>query len=337
MKVYHYDLNGLYQGESDANPSPLEPGKWLVPAYATLDKPPTPGAGQIAKFQNGAWSLVEDPNAILSKHVIFWRDMQGKDTAVLGGGIYSDFRMGDGSVYLNGQPADGSEGVNHTVFDTPPNGWDIKNANGVYLKKVVNGSLVDRTEVDIIHDDFVALNTKFVIFYRNASGKDKKVIDGINYGAALIPGTLNLKYKDTPLSHPSMAEIGAIVLDSMPVDWNLKNARGVPLKKVNDTNDGIEDRLQTAIDVDAENKAGIEADADQAIKDALLAATGQNMDYTTHLMIVVRAQDVLMNQGSHTQQEIDNANAVLAVYRPLFAEIQQIRADRDAKIAALEA
>lgn len=43
MLVYNYDKRtGLYIGSSEADPSPLEPGKYLIPAQATKKVPPTP-------------------------------------------------------------------------------------------------------------------------------------------------------------------------------------------------------------------------------------------------------------------------------------------------------
>ncbi len=61
MLIYHYDRDTFaYLGSSEARPSPLEPGKFLIPAYATELMPPSPAQGQIATFneQTGAWSLV---------------------------------------------------------------------------------------------------------------------------------------------------------------------------------------------------------------------------------------------------------------------------------------
>jgi hypothetical protein len=61
MKIYHVDpQSGEYLGESDARESPIEPGIYLVPEFATQRPPPTPGNNQVAALVEGEWQLVED-------------------------------------------------------------------------------------------------------------------------------------------------------------------------------------------------------------------------------------------------------------------------------------
>jgi hypothetical protein len=64
MKIYHYDrATGEYLGEDNATQSPLEPDVWLIPAYATTERPPVPGLHQAAVFNdlNGnTWQIVPD-------------------------------------------------------------------------------------------------------------------------------------------------------------------------------------------------------------------------------------------------------------------------------------
>jgi len=51
MKIYNYNwATGEFLGESEADPSPLAPGKWIIPAYATAKIPPDLEPGQIAIF-----------------------------------------------------------------------------------------------------------------------------------------------------------------------------------------------------------------------------------------------------------------------------------------------
>lgn len=60
MKLYHYDTLGLYIGQSEADPNPMEPGNFLIPANAT-DMPP--GEGENI-FKSGAWNKQPDNRGI---------------------------------------------------------------------------------------------------------------------------------------------------------------------------------------------------------------------------------------------------------------------------------
>lgn len=64
MKVYSYNwATGAYIGEGEADASPLQPGVWLVPAYATLKKPPEaqPGKQAVYNKETDTWSLEPAP------------------------------------------------------------------------------------------------------------------------------------------------------------------------------------------------------------------------------------------------------------------------------------
>lgn len=62
MKIFHYHPDtGIYLGEGMADPSPLEPGQWLIPAYATSAAPPDAPDGQQAVMLRGAWRLQTIP------------------------------------------------------------------------------------------------------------------------------------------------------------------------------------------------------------------------------------------------------------------------------------
>ncbi len=60
MKVYYYDENGIYTGPGLAPPSPLEPGRFLIPAKAALVEPPEAGPGQSPVWNGVAWELKPD-------------------------------------------------------------------------------------------------------------------------------------------------------------------------------------------------------------------------------------------------------------------------------------
>lgn len=63
MNVYHYHpTTGEYVGQSEADPSPLEPGVFLVPAYATSVAPPsTCTEGYFIAWDGNAWAEVAIP------------------------------------------------------------------------------------------------------------------------------------------------------------------------------------------------------------------------------------------------------------------------------------
>lgn len=61
MKIYNYNPdNGIYLGEAEADESPLEPGVFLIPAYATETAPPELADKQVAIFNNDAWKALPD-------------------------------------------------------------------------------------------------------------------------------------------------------------------------------------------------------------------------------------------------------------------------------------
>lgn len=64
MKVYQYDVAGIYIGEEVADPSPLEPGKYLIPARCTQVAPPAEiPEGKAARWNGAGWALVNAPTA----------------------------------------------------------------------------------------------------------------------------------------------------------------------------------------------------------------------------------------------------------------------------------
>jgi hypothetical protein len=65
MIVYHYDsLSGVYLNTaSEAEPDPMDPGKWLIPANSTPLVPPSPPDPKLkqAVFRNGDWLIEPIP------------------------------------------------------------------------------------------------------------------------------------------------------------------------------------------------------------------------------------------------------------------------------------
>jgi hypothetical protein len=65
MKIYHFhpDTKQLL-GAHVADPSPLEPGKWLIPANATSEEPPAALDGKTRQFVGGSWSYHDIPQEV---------------------------------------------------------------------------------------------------------------------------------------------------------------------------------------------------------------------------------------------------------------------------------
>ena len=63
MRIYHYDhVTGEFLGAGSADPSPLEPDVYLIPANATDIAPPECGAGERSVFRAAAWNIEAIPN-----------------------------------------------------------------------------------------------------------------------------------------------------------------------------------------------------------------------------------------------------------------------------------
>jgi hypothetical protein len=78
MRIYHYSpATGELLYDSEAQPSPLEPGKFLIPASATDQVPQKAGAQEIAVFTNGEWTLQPD-----FREQIFYRKADGVDVVI---------------------------------------------------------------------------------------------------------------------------------------------------------------------------------------------------------------------------------------------------------------
>lgn len=60
--VYQTDFNGVYVGPTLADPSPLEPGVWLIPAGCVEVPPPAVDAGFIAVWRDGDWQVMRLPS-----------------------------------------------------------------------------------------------------------------------------------------------------------------------------------------------------------------------------------------------------------------------------------
>ena len=96
MNIFHYHPEtGALLGEGTADPSPLEPGKWLIPAHATTATPPTAQDGEQALWINGAWQVQfipepepepePEPTEPQPNYVAFW-------DALIASAVYASIR-----------------------------------------------------------------------------------------------------------------------------------------------------------------------------------------------------------------------------------------------------
>lgn len=61
MDIFNYDpRTGAFTGASVADASPLEPGKFLVPAYAVTVPPPQFPSGSVAAWNDASWVVLMD-------------------------------------------------------------------------------------------------------------------------------------------------------------------------------------------------------------------------------------------------------------------------------------
>jgi hypothetical protein len=97
MNIYHYHPEtGALLGEGTADLSPLEPGKWLVPAHATAIEPLRSNENEQAIWVNSNWQLQpipepeppsepEPPEPPQPDYVTFW-------DALIASSVYASIR-----------------------------------------------------------------------------------------------------------------------------------------------------------------------------------------------------------------------------------------------------
>ncbi len=86
MLIYHYDPDGVYVGSSEADPSPLEPGVFLIPARATALAPPHTGENEAAVFDGAGWTVKPD-----FRGAVYWlADGEKRDIVDVGEAIPAD-------------------------------------------------------------------------------------------------------------------------------------------------------------------------------------------------------------------------------------------------------
>ena len=87
-KIFNYSPDtGELLSESLADDSPLEPGKYLIPAHATDIEPPVAGTGQRVVFVNGGWVVesIPYPSAEQIKGIVWGLIKAERDRRKAGG------------------------------------------------------------------------------------------------------------------------------------------------------------------------------------------------------------------------------------------------------------
>lgn len=91
MRIFHYDISGLFTCEGVADESPLEPGVYLIPAGATVVEPPETEDGQLARWDGSNWQIENVPVPVELEPAVPTRvTMRQARLALLGAGLLDD-------------------------------------------------------------------------------------------------------------------------------------------------------------------------------------------------------------------------------------------------------
>lgn len=103
LVIYHADgLTGEFIGSGYADPDPMEPGNWLIPARAYREKPPETEERKVAVWGENGWELVFD----FRGQVYSIEDgaaVQHHSLGELPYGLTVDAKPGVDYVWLNGE------------------------------------------------------------------------------------------------------------------------------------------------------------------------------------------------------------------------------------------
>lgn len=130
MLVYHYHHeSGDYMGYDEADPSPLEPGVYLIPANATSTPPPSNAPeGKKWVWQNQVWELqdrVLDETTITDPVANPWDVLRALRNKLL---AQSDFRFLKDYTFATPEKEQEWRDYRQALRDLPQNTVDPINA-----------------------------------------------------------------------------------------------------------------------------------------------------------------------------------------------------------------
>lgn len=175
--------------------------------------------------------------------------------------------------------------------------------------------------------------SQFVVFFRNKTGLDTKVLGGSAYSECVVNGVT--QYNGLPLTDPSNANVAALVIPSSTIPYSAINENGVETMAV--VNGQLTARDPARIAADPANARSISSNADIAVFVSYQSLTGNAFDPLRHNATVTGLMYTAQNiDGSASAADIANAKAELVKYKQAYDQMNATYATRDAQLAALD-
>ncbi len=113
--VYQTNAQGLYVGQTVADPSPLEPGVWLIPGGCVEQAPPERPEHKAAHWDGQAWQLVNfyDGLVVYDIKTGYPRTLTGMEPIPSG---YTTAQPGQDQVWKNGAWVDDTAAILAKVY-----------------------------------------------------------------------------------------------------------------------------------------------------------------------------------------------------------------------------
>lgn len=161
MKIYNYEENGKFAGISKADPSPLEPDTYLIPALATDKAPPIAKDGFEIYWNGTAWEYreapkekPEQPNEYSLWNEALWVWVEDAELkAAYDARIASELR--DKAMLLGFKHGTNADGTDRYISVTKDDGDGMMQVEATFKRlrdAITNGELPPETEIKtVIH------------------------------------------------------------------------------------------------------------------------------------------------------------------------------------------